>query len=62
MQQVMTTLQGEKVYLVFACAWCPKWTLKKLRRNEQYSHGICEKHLSLELEEYKHSKQRYEIH
>jgi hypothetical protein len=30
--------------LVFACAWCPQHTYQKLKRNQQYTHGICQKH------------------
>lgn len=30
--------------LVMACAWCPKTTYPKLKINQQYTHGMCEKH------------------
>ena len=30
--------------LVFACAWCPKSSYRKLKKNEAYSHGICGMH------------------
>lgn len=27
--------------LVFACAWCPKSSLRKLQSGEVYTHGVC---------------------
>lgn len=55
----MLTFEGEVVRLVFACAWCPKSSYKKLKRNERYSHGICDKHLREQLQAIKHSGKEY---
>jgi hypothetical protein len=40
---------GEQVRLIFACAWCPKDTYTLLRKDEEYTHGVCNKHLRLLL-------------
>ncbi len=30
--------------IISACAWCPAHTYRKLRKNQQYTHGICVRH------------------
>lgn len=42
---------GERVKLVFACAWCPKSQRPKAKKGEEYSHGICELHLTKVMSE-----------
>jgi hypothetical protein len=39
--------------LVFACAWCPPNTYRKLFKNQDYTHGICYKHKSELLAKFK---------
>lgn len=33
--------------LINVCAWCPKNTYPKLAPNEDYTHGLCDKHYML---------------
>lgn len=30
--------------VIFACAWCPQKKQKPLKRNQAYTHGMCEYH------------------
>lgn len=30
--------------LISVCAWCPKDDYPKLKKNEEYTHGMCRKH------------------
>lgn len=41
------TLSGVKhIRLIMVCAWCPKNRYQPLKKNEEYSHGICKTHLT----------------
>jgi len=37
---------GERVKLVFACAWCPKSQRPRIKQDEEYSHGVCQRHFA----------------
>lgn len=30
--------------MIKVCAWCPKNSYPKLKKSEEYTHGLCEKH------------------
>lgn len=49
---------GERVRLVFACAWCPKSKQPDIKQDEEYSHGICETHYRELMEELKKKRGR----
>jgi hypothetical protein len=56
MKQKLPTLitqisEQKHIYLVFACAWCPSSTYTKLKKNEYYTHGICDDHKKVFLSE-----------
>lgn len=42
--------------VVWACAWCPRETWQPLQQGEQWTHGICPKHLAELKEETRQSK------
>lgn len=44
---------GRRVFLVLACAWCPKEKYPPLKKNEEYTHGICREHKQKILKDFK---------
>lgn len=47
------TLSGVKhIRLIWVCAWCSKTSYPKLHPQEEYTHGICEEHLRIQLSLY----------
>jgi hypothetical protein len=49
MKQVLPTIVTHSAHVpqvehVFACAWCPPSTYRKLEKNQDYTHGMCQKH------------------
>ncbi len=49
---------GEKVKLIFACAWCSKDTYPALDDDEEYTHGVCDRHLRFLLSSLKERKSK----
>lgn len=45
MQTMVRYLTQERVELVTACAWCPRSKHPVLKKNQEYTHGVCSKHL-----------------
>ncbi len=39
-----TKQENNTVRLVWACAWCDSRTYPRLKRGEEYTHGICTYH------------------